>query len=108
MRLCRAEKSPWENDFCLNKNRKLFQDFALIVNCKYSRFQKGLSQLTDGLSDVVESRFAVFSNSFSGKRSVFDPQKREHLQNSGWPGSICTALSNLAVFSPLFWGDECW
>ena len=92
---------------CLNQNRKLFQVFPLIVS-KYARFQKGLGQLTDHLSDVVESRLAVFSNSFSGKRSAFDPQKREHFQNSDWLGSICAALSSLVVVSPLFWGDEYW
>ena len=92
---------------CLNQNRKLFQVFPLIVS-KYARFQKGLGQLTDHLSDVVESRLAVFSNSFSGKRSAFDPQKREHFQNSDWLGSICATLSSLIVVSPLFRGDEYW
>ena len=92
--------------FCLNSNRKLFHVFALI-DCKYSRFQKGLGQLTDGLSDVIESRFAVFSNSFSKKVSLW-PSKAGAFPKQGWLGSIGAALSSLVVVSPLFWGDEYW
>lgn len=87
--------------FCLNSNRKLFHVFALIV-CKYSRFQKGLGQLTDGLSDVIESRFAVFSNSFSGKRSVFDPQKREHFQNRAGQARFVPLSRVWSLFLPCF------
>ena len=103
MRLLQCKKVHGKMTCCLNENRI---DFALIVR-KYLRFKKGLGQLTDGLSDVIESRFAVFSNSFSKKVSLW-PSKAGAFPKQGWLGSICAALSSLVVVSPLFWGDEYW
>lgn len=101
MRLSSAKKSIGKWLFVWTRIENNFKILHKFIVCKYPRFQKGLGQLTDSLSDVVESRFAVFLKFVFGKTVSLLSSQAETFPKQ-WLArlDLCRALESRHCFSP--------